>query len=137
MATEQAPSFDPTWDERARGPRMSKVVGKTIWKYQLPILERFVLRLPEGAEIIRIADQGGMLWAWAVVDTTAPLVERTFRAVKTGAAMPNDVGLTYLGWGAIHIQMELALYIFEEHPRVLSMRERLELIHTIQKEWQK
>ncbi len=137
MASEQALSFDPVWDERARGPRMSEVKGKTIWKYQLPLLERFVMRLPDGAQIIRIADQGGMLWAWAAVDTEAPLVERIFRAFKTGAAMPSDVDLTYLGWAAIHVQMELALYIFEEHPRVLSMRERLELIHTIQKERQK
>jgi hypothetical protein len=117
MATEQALSFDPSWDERARGPRMTAVVGKTIWKYQLPVLERFILRLPEGAEIIRIADQGGMLWAWAVVDTEAPLVERSFRAFKTGVVMPEpeDVTLTYLGWAAIHVQMELALYFFEEH----------------------
>ena len=113
MASETAPSFNPAWDERARGPRMSQVTGRTIWKYQLPVLEEFILEMPKGAEIIRIADQGGMLWAWAVVDTEAPLEARRFLAFKTGAAMP-DSNLRYLGWAAIHIQAELALYFFEE-----------------------
>jgi hypothetical protein len=92
---------------------MSKVVGRTIWKYQLPVLERFDMALPVGAEILRIADQGGMLWMWVAVDTTAPVEERRFHAFKTGAAMP-DIPLRYLGWAAIHIQAELALYFFEE-----------------------
>jgi len=114
MATEEAPSFQPEWDERARGPRMSPVKGKTIYKYQIPVLEKFVMARPKGAEIIRIDDQGGMLWMWCVVETEAPLEERRFYAFKTGAAMPSDKELTYVGFAAIHIQAELALYFFEE-----------------------
>lgn len=114
MATSEAPSFDPEWDERARGPRMSNTQGLTIHKYQLPVLERFVLRLPQGARPIRIADQGGMLWMWCVVDTRAPFEERRFHAYKTGAEIDPTAKLTYIGHAAIHIQAELALYIFEE-----------------------
>ena len=101
------------WDERARGPRMSTVAGRTIWKYQMPVLERFIMQLPQDAEVIRVADQGGLLWLWAVVDTEAPLMDRRFYAIKTGAPVPEGA-LTYLGFVAINIQQELGLYIFEE-----------------------
>lgn len=105
------------WDERARGPRMSKTVGHTIWKYQMPVAEKFIMALPKDAEVIRVEDQGGMFWLWAIVDTEAPIEERTFYGVKTGAPMPDTKGeLTYHGWCAIHVQQELALYIFEETP---------------------
>lgn len=113
-AAEAAPSFDPLWDERARGPRMSNVKGKTIYKYQMPVQEEFIMRLPLGAVIIRMADQGGMLWLWAIVDTEQPLVERKFHAFKTGAAIPEHLCLIYRGFVAIYIQQELGLYIFED-----------------------
>ena len=125
MASETAPSFDPRWDERARGPRMSNVVGRTIHKYQVPVLEEFVMSLPRGAEIIRIADQGGMLWMWCLVDTREPFVDRAFHAFKTGAAVPERANLVYRGCAAIHIQAELMLYIFEELPSILTPAERL------------
>lgn len=102
------------WDERARGPRMSKTTGRTIWKYQMPVQERFIMALQRGAEVIRVADQGGMFWLWAVVDTDAPIEERVFHAVKTGAPMPERRDLIYHGFCAIYIQQELGLYIFEE-----------------------
>lgn len=112
------------WDERARGPRMSQTEGRTIWKYQMPVQERFIMKLPQGAEIIRMADQGGMFWLWAVVDTKAPLEERLFHAVKTGAPMPASDRLTYRGYCALHIQQELGLYIFEEKQKTTIERFR-------------
>lgn len=115
MATsETAPSFDPLWDERARGPRMASPQGLTIYKYQLPALEEFIMRLPRGATPIRVADQGGMIWMWCVVDVREPLEERKFRSFKTGASIPDGLNLRYIGWGAFYIQMEIALYYFEE-----------------------
>ncbi len=112
--SETAPSFDPVWDERARGPRMSNVTGLTIHKYQMPVLEEFVMRLPRDALPIRVADQGGLLWMWCMVDTNEPFEERRFRAFKTGAAIPDDLILHYIGWVAFYVQMEIALYVFEE-----------------------
>ena len=104
------------WDEALRGPRMSEVRGKVIFKYQMPVLENFTMQLPSGAQIIRMQDQGGMFWLWAVVDTDAPLEERSFMAFKTGAAIPRDVNLMYVGFCAVFVQMELGLYIFEVMP---------------------
>jgi hypothetical protein len=110
------------WDEKLRGTKMSQSTGKVIFKYQMPVLEEFTMRLPVGAEIIRMADQGGMFWLWAVVDTAMPDETRYFHAVKCGANMPDlsknnpfwTGGLIYRGFCAIHVQMELGLYIFEE-----------------------
>ncbi len=102
------------WNEELRGPRMSTDSGRIIYKYQMPVLERFTMKLPKGAQIIRMEDQGGMFWLWAVVDTREGDEERKFRAFKTGASMPDDIDLKYVGFCAVHVQMELGLYIFEE-----------------------
>lgn len=101
------------WDESTRGQKMSSATGKVIFKYQMPVLERFTMRLPQGAEIIRIADQGGMFWLWAVVDTRVPDEDRHFVAVKCGANVPAG-NLRYIGFCAIFVQQELGLYIFED-----------------------
>lgn len=102
------------WDESIRGTKMSDALGTVIFKYQMPVLEQFTMKLPKGAQIIRMADQGGMFWLWAVVNTDVPDEERYFRAFKTGAKMPEGLTLSYVGFCAVHVQMELGLYIFEE-----------------------
>lgn len=109
-----APIITPEWNDAVRGPRMSDATGRVIFKYQMPVLEQFTMKLPAGAEIIRMEDQGGMFWLWAVVNTEAQLEERRFRAFKTGAKIPDGLALRYIGFCAIFVQMELGLYIFEE-----------------------
>jgi len=102
------------WDEALRGQKMSDATGRVIFKYQMPVLEQFTMKLPRGAEIIRVADQGGMFWLWAVVHTDSPDEERKFWAFKCGGKMPEGVPLKYVGFCAVFVQMELGLYIFEE-----------------------
>jgi hypothetical protein len=101
------------WDENLRGPQMASPKGRTIFKYQMPVLEHFSLKLPSGAQILRVDHIDGLSWLWAVVDTNAPLETRYFRAYKTGAEMRKDLDLQYLGFCPIFVQMELGLYIFE------------------------
>lgn len=102
------------WDEALRGKKMSDSTGKVIFKYQMPVLEKFTMKLPQGAQIIRVADQGGLFWLWAIVDTTVPDEDRHFVSVKCGANVPQDYPLIYIGFCAIFVQQELGLYIFEE-----------------------
>jgi len=102
------------WDVNLRGEKMSDVTGRVIYKYQMPVLEQFEMILPEGAEIIRMEDQGGMFWLWAIVRTDVPDETRKFWAFKCGGRMPDKVDLTYVGFCAVHVQQELGLYIFEE-----------------------
>lgn len=100
-----------------RGPKMADPKGKAIFKYQMPVLEQFEMKLPQGALIIRMEDQGGMFWLWAVVDTRAPDETRKFRAFKTGASIPDNFDGKYIGFCKIHVQQELGLYIFEDVAR--------------------
>lgn len=89
---------------------------KAIYKYRLPFMEHSVVSMPEGANIIRIDGLDGALWMWTIVDTEAPLVDREFSLFKTGGAMPDDIAeYSYLGCGAIFIQMELLMYVFEKN----------------------
>lgn len=92
---------------------------KVIYKYRLPFMEVAKVNLPVGAHIIRIDGEtdpttGGQISLWAIVDTEAPLETRTFHLFKTGGKMPDDIAsYLYHGCGAIFIQMELMMYVFE------------------------
>lgn len=90
-----------------------------IYKYRLPFQEVAEVVLPAGAEIIRIDGENsgpsaGQISIWAIVDADAPKEVRTFHLFKTGGAMPDNIHeATYHGCGAIFIQMELMMYVFE------------------------
>lgn len=87
---------------------------KVIYKYRLPFQEVSQVTLPQDATIIRIAGENGAIWIWAIVDTDLPLEDRTFHLFKTGGQMPDDIHrYVYLGCGAIFVQMELMMYVFE------------------------
>lgn len=90
---------------------------KVIYKYRLPFMETSKVVLHKDAKVLRIDGFDGAIWLWAIVDTQAPLVERTFYLFKTGGQMPDDVDTyVYLGCGAIFVQMELMMYVFEKNP---------------------
>lgn len=102
------------WNAEIRGPKMSGDTGNRIWKYQIPVKEEFSVDLPEGAQIIRFANEGGLLYLWAVVDTSAPIKPVFIEAFKAGGTMPDDLHRhRYLGMAPIYIQAELMLYYFE------------------------
>ena len=89
---------------------------KVIYKYRLPFMETSKVVLHKDAKVLRIDGFDGAIWVWALVDTEQPLVERTFYLYKTGGQMPDDIELyQYLGCGAIFIQMELMMYVFEKY----------------------
>lgn len=56
---------------------------RTIWKYTLRG-SREAKKMPQGAQILTAAEQRGDICVWALVDPTAPLVERAFTVVGTG-----------------------------------------------------
>ena len=88
---------------------------KVIYKYRLPFMEKAQVEMPEGAKIIRVDGLDGALWLWAVVDTDAHMVVREFELFKTGGEMPEGIldDYKYIGCGAIFVQMELMMYVFE------------------------
>lgn len=107
---------DLSWDENFRGPKMSKPVGASIFKYPVPNLEEFSVTMPEGAEVLRIDHIEGFTWLWALVDLDEQPVEHRFKAFKTGVSMPKNLTEThdYVGFYPLFIQVELGLYVFKE-----------------------
>lgn len=88
---------------------------KAIYKYRLPFMEKATVSMPEGSKIIRVDGLDGALWIWAIVDTEASMVDREFELYKTGGEMPDNIHeYIYHGCGAIFVQMELCMYIFEK-----------------------
>lgn len=87
---------------------------KVIYKYRLPFKEDSQIDMPADAKILRIDGLDGAIWVWALVDTGKPLVTRNFKLFKTGGEMPENIDeYDYLGCGAIFVQMELMMYVFE------------------------
>lgn len=88
----------------------------TIHKYQIPAdKEATRLDMPEGARILSVQIQRDVPCIWALVDTKAKLMPRTFVWVKTGADMSDSADLssvifieTVQFWAGI-----LVLHLFE------------------------
>jgi hypothetical protein len=87
---------------------------KVIYKYGLPVLEKFTIELPAEASIIRVDDVDGKFWLWAVVDNEAPTEQRFIECYKTGQSIETPLDeLRYLGCCKLFIMQELCLYMFE------------------------
>ena len=69
---------------------------KAVWKYPFPVMDRFTLNMPFGAEVLSTAAQGDIPCLWARVDPEAPLVFRKFVLVGTGPAR-SDLGGRFIG----------------------------------------
>lgn len=68
---------------------------KRIFKYELPVADRFSLLLPDGAEILGVQTQHHTPVLWAVVDPEAPMAILNFEMRGTGHEV-GDVG-PYIG----------------------------------------
>jgi len=78
---------------------------KTIFKYEVPLgVDRtgdpmaaygvFRLDLPEGAEVLSVANQDGKIVLWALVQPGAQPTPRGFLLLGTGKPMPEFTGRT-------------------------------------------
>jgi len=55
-----------------------------IYKYPIEITDLQGIELPEGYQILKVAEQDGGLFVWVKVDTDAKLIKRPFVVVGTG-----------------------------------------------------
>lgn len=89
---------------------------KKIFKYPLPVQEKYVIQLPKGAIITRVQDVDGLFFLWAIVDTDEALEKenRYLEFYKTGQEIKTPLSdLNYLGSCKLFIMQELCLYVFE------------------------
>ena len=86
-----------------------------VYKYLIPFQEGFELTLPKGSQIVRIDNDQGNPYLWALVplDETDTVTYK-FQSSKTGGVMTHEKPLHFIGTISIFVQMELMLYIFIE-----------------------
>ena len=74
---------------------------ETIWKYEIPVLHTFALRIPQYARFLNVQMQDNKPVMWFLVDTDEAndvLYHRNFMLMGTGEAFPaNYLQTAYLG----------------------------------------
>lgn len=65
---------------------------KTIWKYELQIIDRQEIDMPVGAEVLHVAEQNGVLCMWAVVEPDNVKAPSTILIRGTGHYFTGDEG---------------------------------------------
>lgn len=89
---------------------------KKIYKYSLPVQEKYMIELPKGAIIIRVGDVDGLFFLWAIVDPGEDVEKesRYLEFYKTGQPIETPIEhLKYIGECKLFIMQELCLYTFE------------------------
>lgn len=89
-------------------------MSHTVWKYRVPELQRFSLRMPIGARPLTVQVQGPDVQMWALVDPDAPAESREFVVVGTGFEPMTDVG-QHVGTFQLH-GGALVFHVFEVKP---------------------
>lgn len=68
-----------------------------VWKYHLAIEPRQCFAMPDGATILSLQWQHGVLTMWAAVDPSAPRTIREFALFKTGRPLDGIDVTRYIG----------------------------------------
>ncbi len=86
-----------------------------VYKYLIPFQEGFELNLPKGSQIVRIDNDQGNPYIWALTPVhETEIVTFKFQSSKTGGILSHTKPLHFVGTISIFVQMELMLYVFLE-----------------------
>jgi hypothetical protein len=76
--------------------RPSPPKEERIYKYEIGIMDKQSIQMPQGAQILTAQVQRGQLYIWALVNILAPTETRTIAVYGTGNALPKHLG-DYIG----------------------------------------
>lgn len=65
---------------------------RTIWKFNLPIADRSMVKMPAAAKVLTAQMQRGDLCLWVDCEPSEPSEIRHFAVYGTGNPLPNDIG---------------------------------------------
>lgn len=86
---------------------------KTIWKFEVPVLDRVAVGMPKGARILSAQTQHGTLCIWAECESNNSPEIRTFRIVGTGHTLDFDLDKSkYIATFQLY-DGELVFHIYE------------------------
>lgn len=88
---------------------------KSIWKFDIPVMDVFALWMPAGAIVRSVQTQRGKPCLWAEVNTDAPKTERRFRLFGTGHEITGN-RLEYAG-SFLMSGDALVFHVYEEKGR--------------------
>lgn len=74
---------------------------KIIWKEKITTSDIVHIRMPEGAEVVKVDSQGGEVRIWYLCDPEAGLTDRYFRLVGTGHPIEYEE-FEYVGTAILH-----------------------------------
>jgi len=95
---------------------------KIVYKYPVPLVDIFMLSLPEGAEILHVAEQAPRQpFMWVLVETTAPVQLRTFRLAGTGHSIFQPVARRHVATFFLD-GASLVFHLFDVTPNVEESR---------------
>lgn len=86
---------------------------KTIWKTDLEVVGLQTLSLPVGAEILSVQAQYDMPRIWYECNPAVRKENRTFHTFGTGASVPENKHLDYLGTYQVH-DGDMVFHVYEE-----------------------
>lgn len=70
---------------------------QTIWKYELATIGDSIIELPDGADVLQVANQRERLTLWARVDASRPVRKRRFVSLVTGGDASDVARANYIG----------------------------------------
>lgn len=77
-----------------------------VYKYPLTLSPSQTIEMPYGANIVHVHEQDNRPCLWAEVNTSSPIIERTFCVVATGEDVPmgaRHVGTIHIDWTVWHV----------------------------------
>jgi len=86
--------------------------NQAIWKYELAITDYQTVAMPEGAEVLFVEKQQGILYLWAKCTTKNPVHDRGFWIVGTGHPLPYHLG-RYIG-SVVSSDSPFVWHVFED-----------------------
>lgn len=91
-------------------------MSKTIWKFQMDIVETQLVRMPAKAEILSVQVQDGIPCLWALVNPANGEQDKCIEMFGTGHPVNCDMGVsrTYIGTFQMN-NTGLVFHAFERH----------------------
>ena len=87
---------------------------KTIWKFELKIMDEQLIHMPKGADLLSVQTQNGIPCMWVLVDPNNDTEDRYFEVFGTGHKVHCDMGVEreYVGTFQMH-NGGLVFHLFE------------------------
>lgn len=86
---------------------------ETIYKYPVPLEDRFELELPPRAGVVHFAEQDGEVFVWVRLNPEARKETRTFYVRGTGHPLPEGRVLGHVGT-CFHRGGEFVWHLFQD-----------------------